>query len=117
MLETLRGAPREEHERTERAIECRCFDGSEPGGRVIRKRLEEELDGDALRADAFFGTDPDRVRDLAFEAEGREFGVTCSIGVAELGGDVDSMDELIRAADEALYGAKEAGRDRMAAAG
>lgn len=38
-------------------------EGSELGGRVIRKRLEEELDEDALRADAFFGTDPGRVRE------------------------------------------------------
>ena len=38
-------------------------EGSELGGRVVRKRLEEELDEAALRADAFFGTDPDRVRE------------------------------------------------------
>lgn len=38
-------------------------EGSELGGRVIRKRLEEHLDGGALRADAFFATDPDRVRE------------------------------------------------------
>lgn len=38
-------------------------EGAELGGRVMRKRLEDDLDGDALRADAFFGTDPDRVRD------------------------------------------------------
>lgn len=46
-------------------------EGSELGGRVIRKRLEEELDADALRADAFFGTDPDRVRErwTAFRGE------------------------------------------------
>ena len=46
-------------------------EGSELGGRVIRKRLEKELDGDALRADAFFGTDPDRVRErwTEFRAE------------------------------------------------
>lgn len=39
------------------------IEGSELGGRVIRKRLEKELDEDALRADAFFGTDPGRVRE------------------------------------------------------
>lgn len=46
-------------------------EGSELGGRVIRKRLEKELDGSALRADAFFGTDPDRVRErwTGFRAE------------------------------------------------
>ena len=46
-------------------------EGSELGGRVIRKRLEKELDDDALRADAFFGTDPDRVRErwTEFRAE------------------------------------------------
>lgn len=46
-------------------------EGSELGGRVIRKRLEKELDGDALRADAFFATDPDRVRErwTEFRAE------------------------------------------------
>ena len=57
----------------------------------------------------------ERVRDLAFEADGREFGLTASIGVAELGDAEEPTDRLIRAADEALYRAKEEGRDRVVA--
>ncbi len=42
--------------------------------------------------------------------------VTMSFGVAALGDDGSSLEELLRAADRALYAAKEAGRDRVAAA-
>ncbi|HEX2016310.1 MAG TPA: response regulator [Solirubrobacteraceae bacterium] len=43
--------------------------------------------------------------------------VTLSAGVAELGRHADTLDELYRAADEAMYVAKRAGGDRVAVAG
>lgn len=55
------------------------------------------------------------VRELAFEADGREFGLTASIGVAGLEDAEEPTERLIEAADEALYRAKEEGRDRVVA--
>ena len=43
--------------------------------------------------------------------------VTASLGVATLPDDADDADALLRAADAALYAAKEAGRDRVVLAG
>ncbi|MGZ5341620.1 MAG: diguanylate cyclase [Solirubrobacterales bacterium] len=40
-------------------------------------------------------------------------GVTISIGVGELGGSVDEAEDLIAAADEALYAAKRAGKNHV----
>ena len=44
-------------------------------------------------------------------------GFTASLGVATLPGDAATGDELMRAADRALYAAKAGGRDRVAVAG
>jgi diguanylate cyclase (GGDEF)-like protein len=44
-------------------------------------------------------------------------GVTVSIGVGELGGEVDGPDDLIAAADEALYAAKRAGKNQVKKSG
>jgi len=46
--------------------------------------------------------------------EGEALRVTSSFGVAELGQPAQSTEDLIRCADEALYAAKEAGRNRVA---
>jgi diguanylate cyclase (GGDEF)-like protein len=43
--------------------------------------------------------------------EGSWVGVTASIGVAHLDGDVETLDALLAAADGAMYQAKAAGRD------
>ncbi|MBO6939531.1 MAG: diguanylate cyclase [Deltaproteobacteria bacterium] len=52
--------------------------------------------------------------DEPFEVNGRELHVTCSIGVALYPSrDVGSKDELLRAADAALYQAKDDGRNRI----
>ncbi len=48
--------------------------------------------------------------------EGQELRVTASFGAAELGRATRTPDDLIRQADEALYRAKKAGRNRVCAA-
>ena len=54
------------------------------------------------------------VHDRPFVVGGRELEVTCSIGVALYPSrDVGSKDELLRAADAALYQAKDEGRNRI----
>jgi diguanylate cyclase (GGDEF)-like protein len=53
------------------------------------------------------------IRDLAFEASGRTFGVSVSIGVAPLTAGDDTFTNLLSRADAALYRAKGAGRDRV----
>ena len=56
-----------------------------------------------------------RIRDHLFPAGERQVHVTVSAGVASYpSANVDSPSTLIREADKALYGAKEAGRDRVA---
>lgn len=46
-------------------------------------------------------------------ASGQSFRVTCSIGIALLNGSVRETNDLLAAADQALYRAKEMGRDRV----
>lgn len=53
----------------------------------------------------------DRVRKSELSVEGETLKFTVSAGVAELGPD-ESVDSLLKRADEALYRAKAAGRDR-----
>lgn len=55
------------------------------------------------------------VRDLVFEVDGRELDLTAGIGVAGLEDAEEPAERLIGAADEALYRAKEEGRDRVVA--
>ena len=52
------------------------------------------------------------VSELSVTHEGTEIPLTCSIGVAS-GDAVESLEQLLRRADQALYGAKDAGRDRV----
>jgi diguanylate cyclase (GGDEF)-like protein len=59
-------------------------------------------------------------RDLAAVAlthEGHEIRFTCSFGVAECGAGTAKLDQLLDAADGALYAAKAAGRNRVRTAG
>jgi diguanylate cyclase (GGDEF)-like protein len=61
----------------------------------------------------------EKIRRLAeistFRFEEIVLGVTLSLGVARLGGSVKTGEELYRVADEALYAAKQGGRNRVSA--
>lgn len=54
------------------------------------------------------------IRELSFNFEGEEFGITCSFGIAEWESG-DAIDRMLRRADVALYQAKKAGRDQIIA--
>ncbi len=58
----------------------------------------------------------ERIREAMFGQElswqEQNFGVTLSLGIAEAGVHADSLEELVAAADEALYTAKRAGRNQ-----
>lgn len=68
-------------------------------------RSRAELLGERLRA---------QVEEMTIAADGDEIRFTCSIGLAE-GDPADGLDSLIRQADDALYEAKKAGRNRVVA--
>jgi diguanylate cyclase (GGDEF)-like protein len=48
-----------------------------------------------------------------FEAEAQSFSVTVSIGISECMGENDSLEKLLARSDEALYQAKNTGRNRV----
>lgn len=55
----------------------------------------------------------DELRDRSFESgDGDTFHVTCSIGVAEKSNLIDTPEQLLEQADDALYQAKNTGRDK-----
>lgn len=75
---------------------------------------------------AFQEADPDTVESMAerirtrienslFEDDGEEINVTVSIGTSSLTAGDDSPDDLLKRADEALYRAKQTGRNRTVA--
>jgi diguanylate cyclase (GGDEF)-like protein/PAS domain S-box-containing protein len=55
----------------------------------------------------------DRMRSVLKSAEWPLRGITASFGVATLGGELQTADDLVRAADAAMYASKAAGRDRV----
>jgi diguanylate cyclase (GGDEF)-like protein len=52
----------------------------------------------------------------AFVYEGKRLAVTTSLGVAEMSSGIESAQTLLKAADKALYSAKESGRNRVSIA-
>jgi diguanylate cyclase (GGDEF)-like protein len=68
-------------------------------GMAVAEKLRVMLAGEAFTLD-----------------DGRELGITASFGVSALGAG-ESLDQLIRQADEALYAAKHKGRNRVERAG
>jgi diguanylate cyclase (GGDEF)-like protein len=58
-----------------------------------------------------------RIRERAFGSSDQQLHVTVSIGVAEFHSQVDEAHRIVKAADEALYRAKELGRNRVELAG
>lgn len=59
---------------------------------------------------------PDRLRRALAESSTQEFSVTVSMGVAEPNPDGQETEQVVQAADKALYRAKRAGRNRVEAA-
>lgn len=54
-----------------------------------------------------------KVEDSIFEFEGQRISVTISLGVAAMASDVRNTNELLKKADDALYEAKDAGRNKV----
>lgn len=69
-----------------------------------RALAEAETIGESIRKSIAMHT---------FKLNGHSASPTISIGVAELSDEIESPDELVRIADEALYRAKEAGRNTV----
>ena len=57
------------------------------------------------------------VSKLAIKSNGKTFSMTASIGIAEADTKGETLEEALRRADEALYRAKQAGRNRVEIAG
>lgn len=53
----------------------------------------------------------DRIRNSPVPAHGFEIAVTVSVGIASFGGDIQTEQDLLIAADQAMYFAKQRGRD------
>jgi len=67
----------------------------------------------AGKAQEIAGRVRDAVRGKVLEHGGAEIRITCSIGVASIPESVSQVDNLLGAADVAMYRAKEGGRDRI----
>ena len=93
-----------------RAIDLTCRYGGEEFVAIMPDTTVEDAGRIAERIRRYIGGSPFRV------AQGAELlTVTISIGVAVLIGDNDTPEALLKRADEALYEAKAAGRNRVIA--
>jgi diguanylate cyclase (GGDEF)-like protein len=83
-----------------------CRYGGDEFIAYLRKRTlaEAEAVGESIRQN---------ITKHTFKLNGHSVSPTISIGVAELSDDIESPDELVRIADEALYRAKAAGRNTV----
>ncbi len=80
--------------------------GGEEFGIIIRKTNREtalEI-GEKLRKS---------IETMRFEADGKTFGITVSIGAVQFSEVYETFDQMMIACDEALYQAKETGRNRV----
>ena len=72
----------------------------------------------ALRDDEDVGLIADRIvggMHAPYVKDGRDLSITCSVGIVVTNDPLSEPEQLIREADEAMYEAKEAGRDRYRA--
>src|SRR3546814_14227695 len=69
------------------------------------------LDADATEAEAMLQRLRDRIEPIT--VFGQTFGVNISSGVCQAGGGASTLEQLIHDADQALYRAKHAARDRI----
>lgn len=93
--------------------------GASPGtvpGRQGGEEFVVLLDADADRARIEAERLRTAIRDARFRAGSHELQLTVSIGVTHVAPTDRSLDDLLRRADQALYAAKAAGRDRVVTA-
>jgi len=84
--------------------------GARYGGEEFAILLEDTTPADAIRLAERIR---ERVRELTFSTPRGSLGVTVSLGVASFPADAQAVLPLIEAADQALYGAKNGGRDQV----
>lgn len=77
-----------------------CTNTSTPGATLVAERLRKLIESHRIELQHDSG-------------ESQTLQISISIGVAGLGAEIDTKEKLIRAADKALYRAKEEGRNRV----
>lgn len=99
-----------------RVIGRKARNGNAVLGRLGGEEFAIVLEGSSLQAAALYAETLRReLADLSFEAAGQTFSIRASFGVAERAAN-ESIDQLLKRADAALYQAKRTGRDRVVAA-
>lgn len=99
-----------------RVIGREARNGNAVFGRLGGEEFAIVLEGASLQAAALYAEELRRqLAELSFDAAKQAFSVTASFGVAERAAN-ESIDQLLKRADGALYEAKRAGRNRVIAA-